>query len=189
MTKSSYFHGKPRPEQFGSRDQVECKSIARLFARAQRPQCTRKGGRQYTYVGALIVSPTSSKIPLLLRFSLPIFHRFAMHLTISTRLAFYYVLRKIKRGFPFILSSSLLSLVLYSRVLYVYLSHYFFILQRQVDVTAVFVKVDRDGERRERKDSLLRLSPNLQVTQRYVIKGSLVRAIMLTCLPHVIRVS
>lgn len=162
LTKSSYFHGKPRPEQFGSRDQVECKSIAQLFARAQRPQCTRKGGRQCTYVGALIVSPTSSKIPLLLRFSLPVFHRYAMHLTISTRLAFYYALRKIKRGFPFILSSSLLSLVLYSRVLYVCLSHYFFILLLFLYyVTAVFVKVDRDGERRERKDSLLRLSPDL----------------------------
>lgn len=58
-----------------------------------------------------------------------------------------------------------------------------------MDVTAVFVKVDRDGERREREDSLLRLSPDLQVTQRYVIKESLVRAIMLTCLPHVTRVS
>lgn len=81
LTKSSYFGGKSRSKQFGSRDQVECKSIARLFARAQRPQCTRKGGRQYTYVGALIVSPTSSKIPLLLRFSLPVFHRHAMHLT------------------------------------------------------------------------------------------------------------
>lgn len=110
----------------------------------------------------LIVSPTSSKIPLLLRFSLPVFHRYAMHLTISTRLAFYYALRKIKRGFPFILSSSLLSLVLYSRVLYVCLSHYFFILLLFLYyVTAVFVKVDRDGERRERKDSLLRLSPDL----------------------------
>lgn len=58
-----------------------------------------------------------------------------------------------------------------------------------MDVTAVFVKVDRDGERRERVDSLLRLSPDLQVTQRYVIKESLVRAIMLTCLSHVTRVS
>lgn len=56
-------------------------------------------------------------------------------------------------------------------------------------MTAVFVKVDRDGERRERVDSLLRLSPDLQVTQRYVIKESLVRAIMLTCLSHVTRVS
>ena len=94
-------------------------------------------------------SPTSSKIPLLLRFSLPVFffHRYAMHL--CTRFAFSHVWRKIKRGF---LSSSLLFL---SCILRLFVSFFLYFATTSGCDCCFHVKVNRDAE----EERMRRFSP------------------------------
>lgn len=133
----------------GTRSNAKVLLDCSLVPEDRSSHATAKTDAYIHYVGAWMVShrivetdrsPTSSKIPLLLRFSLPVFvHRYAMHNYVRGSRSLMYGARSKEGSYRRLYCSLCVS--------YGCLSRSFFILQRQVDATAIIlVKANRDGK-------------------------------------------